>query len=76
VSSITETVDELRTLGALEPCVAVTLQGSQFALSGSLDELITAVCLDELEWDGVTAENVIVVCNPGRLAFSKDDYAT
>jgi hypothetical protein len=41
-----------------------------------LNELIATVCSDELEWDGVTAQNVIVICNPGRLAFSKDDFAT
>jgi hypothetical protein len=41
-----------------------------------LIELVTAVCLDELEWDGDRAENTIVICRPGRLAFSKDDYGT
>ena len=76
VSSIEKIVDELRTLGAHEPCVAITLQGSEFAVSGSLEELVRAVCLDQLEWDGETAQNAIVVCNPGHLAFSKDDYGT
>ena len=66
---------ELRALGAVEPCVAVTLQGTNFAVEGSLDEIVRAVCLDKLEWDGETAQNTIVICNPGRLAFSKDDYA-
>ena len=66
---------ELRALGALESCVAVTLQGTNFAVEGSLEALVRAVCLDKLEWEGETAQNTIVICNPGRLALSKDDYA-
>jgi hypothetical protein len=76
VRSIDGTLGELRTLGALKSCVAIALQGADFAVEGSLIELVTAVCLDELEWDGDRAENTIVICNPGRLAFFKDDYGT
>ena len=52
----------------------MTLQGTDFAVERSLDELVRAVCLDELSWEGETAQNTIVTCDPGRLAFSKDDY--
>lgn len=75
VRSIEATLAELRSLGAQERCTAVTLQGTDFAVEGSLDELVRAVCLDELVWEGERAENTIVICDPGRLAFSKDDYA-
>ncbi len=74
VSSVDKLLAELRECGALEACVAVTLQGTDFAVAGSLEELVRAVCFDTLEWDGETAENAIVICNPGRLAFYKDDY--
>ena len=73
--SVDSILTQLRALGAVEQCVAVTLQGTDFAVAGSLEELVRAVCLDELRWGGKTAENTIVICNPGRLAFSKDDYA-
>ena len=66
---------ELRALGALESCVAVTLQGTNLAVEGSLEELVRAVCVDRLEWEGETAQNTVVICNSGRLALSKDDYA-
>jgi len=54
--------------------VAISLQGADFAVEGSLDNLVTAVCLDELVWNGERAQNTLVICNPGRLAFWKDDY--
>ena len=75
VRSIGLTLAELRGRGALKSCVAISLQGADFAVDGSLNELITAVCFDQLEWEGERAQNTVVICNPGRLAFWKDDYA-
>ena len=75
VTSIDQILADLRDLGAETTCVAVTLQGSDFVVEGELAEIVGAVCHDELEWDDETAQNVIVVCKPGHLAFYKDDYA-
>jgi hypothetical protein len=76
VKSIDQILTDLRSLGAEEVVVAVTLQGSDFAVEGGLDEIVKAVCFDKIEWDGERAQNVIVICDPGRLAFYKDDYET
>jgi len=56
--------------------VAISLQGADFAVEGSLDNLVTAVCLDELVWNGERAQNTLVICNPGRLAFGKTTTRT
>jgi hypothetical protein len=67
----------LRKLGARDRCT-VFGEGVWFEpWEASLDETISSLILTNrvANDEGDEADNVVVVCRPGRLVFTQDDYA-
>src|SRR5262245_58833583 len=69
-------LSQLQSLGALERCTVISYGGRlepwEASLPGTLETLLTTSRVTND--DGESTDHVIVVCRPGRLAFTQDGH--